>query len=74
MRGRGHGSRTERGAAPFRFTYIAVPCFLTFKFVRRVHSQTFEFEGGIGAPRFLAGEGAMGNHIDRGMPARDAGA
>ena len=53
-------------------THIAPPCFLTF--VRRVHFQTFE--GGIGAPRFLASERprVVGNRIDRAMSERDAGA
>ena len=46
------------------------PCFLTF--VPRVRSQTFE--GGIGAPRFLASEWVTGILIDRIMQARDAGA
>ena len=42
-------------------SHIFAPCFLTF--VRRVHSQTFE--GGIGAPRFLASEWVTGSLIDR---------
>ena len=50
--------------------HIAAPCCLTF--VRRVRSQTFE--GGIGTPRFLAGEWVIGNQMDCVMSERDAGA
>ena len=51
-------------------SHIFAPCFLTV--VPRVHSQTFE--GGIGAPRFLASEWVICSLIDRVMAARDAGA
>ena len=46
------------------------PCFLTF--VHRVHSRTFQ--GGTGAPRFLAIGWYIGIRVDRVMSARDVDA
>ena len=51
---------------------ICASCSLTF--VQRVHSHTFEFEGGIGAPRFFASGRVVCIRIDHVMPARGAGA
>ena len=51
MRGLWYSSQIEGGVAP---------CFLIF--VRRVHSQTFE--GGLGAPRFLASGWFIGIRVD----------
>ena len=66
-------ARISSGALSLLVSHICpLPLGLCAPSASRVHFQTFE--GGIGAPRFLASERAVGSLIDRTLPARDAGA
>ena len=65
-------ARISRGVLPLFDSHMHSfprPCFRILTFVRRVHSHTFE--GGIGAPHFLASEQVGCIRIDRVMLARD---